>query len=490
MSYPIKNGQASVILRVKLLDSSSTVGAGLAGLTSASSGLIIGTIADNEATTTAYTVAGSTIETITTLGTYAAPTATKCRFKEVDATNHKGVYELQLADARYAVASAKSLVVSILGATNLAQVDYVVPLVSDDPYVAKPANYASFSIDASGRVDVIKVAGTTQTAGDIMADTNDIQTRLPAALTADGNMKSDTLRLGGTLQTGRDVGLSVLLSAGSGTGQLDFTSGVVKANATQWLGGTIPAVNVTGVPLVDTKYLLGTIYATPATAGIIDANVKNINNVAAATPGAAGGVFIAGTNAATTVTTALTTTFTGNLTGSVASVTAGVTLAAAAVQAIWDAATSALTTAGSIGKLLVDNINATISSRLATVGYTAPDNTSVAAIKVQTDKLTFTVANQIDANVLDWKSATAPAMTGDAFGVLSAAQAEPGQTVPAVNATPLTKIALLYKAWRNKHTQTATTYSLYADDTTTVDQKASVSDDGITFVRDEIGSGP
>lgn len=41
-------------------------------------------------------------------------------------------------------------------------------------------------------------------------------------------------------------------------------------------------------------------------------------------PGAAGGLFIAGTNAATTVTTALTTTFTGNLTGSVGSVTGNV----------------------------------------------------------------------------------------------------------------------------------------------------------------------
>lgn len=46
--------------------------------------------------------------------------------------------------------------------------------------------------------------------------------------------------------------------------------------------------------------------------------------------------------------------------------------------------------------------------------------TDTAAVKVQTDKLTFTVANQIDANVLDWKSATAPAMTGDAFARLGA----------------------------------------------------------------------
>lgn len=46
-----------------------------------------------------------------------------------------------------------------------------------------------------------------------------------------------------------------------------------------------------------------------------------------------------------------------------------------------------------------------------------------AAIKVQTDKLAFTVANQIDANVIDWKGAAAPAMTGDAFARLGAAGA-------------------------------------------------------------------
>lgn len=52
-----------------------------------------------------------------------------------------------------------------------------------------------------------------------------------------------------------------------------------------------------------------------------------------------------------------------SVSGAVGSVTAGVTLAASAVQAIWDALTSALTTVGSVGKLLVDNVNATISSR-------------------------------------------------------------------------------------------------------------------------------
>jgi hypothetical protein len=57
------------------------------------------------------------------------------------------------------------------------------------------------------------------------------------------------------------------------------------------------------------------------------------------------------------------------------------------VQAHWDALTSALTTAGSVGKLLTDNVNATISSRLASASYTAPDNTDIVAIRAKTDNL-------------------------------------------------------------------------------------------------------
>ena len=117
-----KHSSTSNLIRFTLKNSST--GVGLTGLTSASSGLIISTICDNEATATAYAVAGSTIETITTLGTFATPTATKCRFKEVDATNHKGLYEFQFADARFSAASAKRLIISVTGATNLLDADF------------------------------------------------------------------------------------------------------------------------------------------------------------------------------------------------------------------------------------------------------------------------------------------------------------------------------------------------------------------------------
>jgi len=67
-----------------------------------------------------------------------------------------------------------------------------------------------------------------------------------------------------------------------------------------------------------------------------------------ATAGAAGGVFIAGTNAATTVTTSFTTTFTGNLTGSVASVTGAVGSVTGAVGSVTGAVGSVTGAVGSV----------------------------------------------------------------------------------------------------------------------------------------------
>ena len=49
----------------------------------------------------------------------------------------------------------------------------------------------------------------------------------------------NTIKVSNTTQTAWDLGASVLLSSGTGTGQLDFTSGVVKSNLTQILGTTL-----------------------------------------------------------------------------------------------------------------------------------------------------------------------------------------------------------------------------------------------------------
>lgn len=215
-------GSTSNILRVFLQDSRVTDGSGLTGLSSASSGLKIVTIADVEASVTSYTVAGSTIESITTLGTFATPTATKCRFKEIDSTNLPGWYEIQLDDARFAVSNSKALQIMIFGASNLVPCNVEVQLA------------AGLNVDDAVRAGL---------------------TALPnAAAEASGG----------------------LFTRGTGAGQINQdANGRIDANVKTWIGGAIPAVNVTGVPIVDAKYLLGTVIATPATAGIMDINVIN-----------------------------------------------------------------------------------------------------------------------------------------------------------------------------------------------------------------------
>lgn len=105
---------------------------------------------------------------------------------------------------------------------------------------------------------------------------------------------------------------------------------------------------------------------------------------------------------------------TGNVGGSVASVTAGVTLAAAAVQAIWDALTSALTVSGSIGKLLVDNVNATISSRLASASYTAPPSAATIAAAVWDYLVSAaTTSGSLGKRIVDY-------LTGDVYARVGA----------------------------------------------------------------------
>lgn len=92
----------------------------------------------------------------------------------------------------------------------------------------------------------------------------------------------------------------------------------------------------------------------------------------------------------------------------------GFALSSAGVQAIWDALTSALTTAGSIGKLLVDNINTTISSRsshaaaaiwaVATRTLTAgTKDTEIDAIKAKTDNLPSDPASETSVNANETK---------------------------------------------------------------------------------------
>ena len=119
------NGSTSNIERVYLRKdfgaSAGTEMDPITGLDHDSSGLIISTIANNAATAVANSVGGSDeIETIATLGAYAAPTSSFTRFREVDSTNHPGLYEIQFADTVYSVSNSKYTDICITGVADLA----------------------------------------------------------------------------------------------------------------------------------------------------------------------------------------------------------------------------------------------------------------------------------------------------------------------------------------------------------------------------------
>lgn len=114
------------VIRVVIGDSTVTTGVGLTGLTHNSASLIISTIKIGEAVATAYTQAAGNIESLAVFGTYETPTAGKCRFREVDATNHPGLYEIHIADARFA--SDSLLGVTISGTTGLRETTFEVQM--------------------------------------------------------------------------------------------------------------------------------------------------------------------------------------------------------------------------------------------------------------------------------------------------------------------------------------------------------------------------
>ena len=257
-----KRGQGSIVLRVKILNSSVSTGAGLTGLSSTSSGLIISTIADTESTATAYTVAASNVETITTNGTYAAPTSGKCRFKEVDATNHKGVYEIQIADARFAVSSAKSLLVSISGATNAAETDVVIPLRDLDPFDAVRAGLTALPNVASGSAGAIITSGTGTAQLSVSS----------GAVTVGGYASGQTplqpTVAGRTLDVsaGGEAGID-LANVGSPNTTLSFSTTGSVGSVSGSVGSVVGAVGSIGAGGITTAS-----FAT----GAIDANAMNV----------------------------------------------------------------------------------------------------------------------------------------------------------------------------------------------------------------------
>jgi len=167
---------------------------------------------------------------------------------------------------------------------------------------------------------------------------------------------------------------------------------------------------------------------------------------------------------------------------------AGFSLSTAGILAIWHQLTAAIVTAGSVGKLIKDFVTGDAFVRLgAPVG--ASVSADIAVIEGQTDDIGVAGAGLTDLGGMSaGMKAEVNAEVDTALATTT--YGEPAQGVPGATVSLKDKIGFLYKAWRNRSNQTATTHQLFNDDATTVDHKATVSDDGTTAEKGEVVAGP
>ena len=245
-------------------------------------------------------------------------------------------------------------------------------------------------------------------------------------------------------------------------GTITFPTGATLASTTNITGGTITTTtNLTNLPTIPADWLT-----------------------------AAGTAADFGTEIGTAVWAAATRTLTANTNLNDLD-------AAGVAAAVWNAATATYGTAGSYGLLIETNLDGTVTSRMAT--YTQPTGflaatfpTTVASTTNITGGTITTVTNLTNAPTSGDLTATMKtSVNTEVLDVLNTDTfAEPAQGTPGATISLAAKLGFLYKAWRNKTTQTATTYSLFNDDAATVDHKSTTSDDGVTFTKTEVTSGP
>ena len=265
----VTKGATSQIHYVWIRDSSSTVGAGLTGL-AFNSGSLVASYVRPGAARSAITLATQTVT-----GAFSSG-----GFVEVDATNMPGLYRLDPPDAVFA-SGVDSAIVMLKGATNME------PCVIE--YELKAVNLQD---GVRGGLTALPNAAAEAAGGLYTRGTGAGQINQPA----NGRIDANAVTMAGTTLTGRDIGASVLLSPGTGTGQITLTSGRVTANTDQLAGQTVTAAAGVTFP----------------------ASVASPTNITAAT-----GVVLSGVTHTGAVIPSVTT-VTGNVNGSVGSVTGAV----------------------------------------------------------------------------------------------------------------------------------------------------------------------
>lgn len=167
----------------------------------------------------------------------------------------------------------------------------------------------------------------------------------------------------------------------------------------------------------------------------------------------------------------------GNVVGSVGSVLAEVTANVTKISGDATAADNAESFFDGTGYAGTNNVIPSVTTVTGNV------NGSVGSVTGAVGSVTGSVGSLAAQAKADVNAEVVDGLNVDTY-------AEIGQEAPAATTTMRKMLGFLYKTWRNRKQQNATTRSLFADDGTTVDQKATDSDDSVTFTKGEMGTGP
>lgn len=238
-------GATSQSIYVTVQDSTSTTGGKKTGLVF------------NTASLTAYYCRNGAAAVQITLATLAAANSawSSGGFKEVDATNMPGLYRLDVPDAAFA-SGAESVVITLKGATGMAQVDDEVQLLAVNlqdavragltalPNANAGANGGLPTGDASGRVTVASIANGVIAAATFAANALDAVWATGTRRLTDGTNIALAKGTGVTgfndldataVATATQTGLTAQGYTSTRAGYLDTLSGLVAAI---WANGT------------------------------------------------------------------------------------------------------------------------------------------------------------------------------------------------------------------------------------------------------------
>lgn len=199
----------------------------------------------------------------------------------------------------------------------------------------------------TGTVDGVSVVGSCIASFTIRKDSSLKPTTAGRTLVVDsaGLADATTVKLGpsgsGTAQTARDVGLSVLISSGTGTGQLSVTSGVVDANTTKVSGTAQTGRDLGASVLLSSGTGTGQVLLSSGKVSIVASDIGAVWDVTLASHVGAGSTGLALSSAS-------------------------------AAGDPWNTPLPGAYASGTAGNIVGNNLNATVSSRLASASYTAP----------------------------------------------------------------------------------------------------------------------